>query len=57
MPIKDGSNLKAATDFAHKARTGKAGEFHGGKPNAGPKPAGWKLNGIKAPKESGINKK
>lgn len=57
MSIKDGSNLKSATSFAHKARTGKAGEFHGGRPNDGPKPTGFKLNGIKAPKESGISKK
>jgi hypothetical protein len=57
MPIKDGSNLGQATAFAHKARTGKAGDFSGGKPNAGPKPAGWKLNGVRPPKESGVSKK
>jgi hypothetical protein len=57
MPIKDGSDLKKATGYAHCARTDKAGQFSGGKPPPGPKAEGWKLNGVKAPKESGISKK
>lgn len=54
--LKDGSNLKAAIGVAHASRTEKAGEFSGGKPPSGPKPEKCLVNGIVAPKESGVSK-
>jgi len=44
--LKDGSNMKAATGLAHRARTGKPGEFDGGRPPSGPKKEPTRLNGV-----------
>ena len=57
MAIKDGGNPKAAAGMVSRARTSKAGAFDGGKPPPGPKPEPVRLNGVKAPKETGVSKK
>ncbi len=49
--MKDNDHdMKSATKCADRARTAPAGSYHGGKPPAGPKPVGSKLNGVPAPK-------
>ena len=54
--LKDGSDMKVATGCAHGSRTAPAGKYDGGKPPSGPKPTGWKLNGVKPPREKGVSK-
>ncbi|QTO46336.1 MULTISPECIES: hypothetical protein [Burkholderia cepacia complex] len=55
MAIKDGGNMKEATECVHHARTGKAGTYKA-EPPKGPKPEPVRTNGIKAPKERGVSK-
>jgi hypothetical protein len=55
--LKDGSNMKTATGFAHASRTAPAGNFHGGQPPKGPAKEPWRLNGVPTPKERGVSKK
>ena len=46
-------DMACATRCASESRTARAGAFNGGKPPPGPKPVGWKLNGVPAPKLGG----
>ena len=49
--MKDNDHdMKRATGCADRARSAPAGAYKGGKPPAGPKSTGWKLNGVPAPK-------
>ncbi|HEY6019472.1 MAG TPA: hypothetical protein VIY48_06110 [Candidatus Paceibacterota bacterium] len=56
MGIKDGGNMKAATEHVHRSRTAKADTMPDAMPPKGPKPEPVRVNGIKAPKERGISK-
>lgn len=51
------SYMGSATGMAHKARTGKAGDFHGGTPPSGPKKEPTKVNGVPIIKQSGVSGK
>jgi hypothetical protein len=54
--LKDGGDPKAAARSANASRTAPAGKYDGGKPPSGPKPEPVRINGIRAPKESGLSK-
>jgi len=49
-------DVNAAARYAEKSRTAKAGSYADASLASGPKPVGWKLNGVPAPKSGGVSK-
>ncbi len=50
----DDGDMSAAVRCAEHCRSAKANAYTGGKPPKGPKPTGWKLNGVPVIGEKGM---